>query len=195
MNGILKDTLKLFLITLVSGVCLSFVYEMTKKPIADAELEEKAAAYKDVYPQASGFFEIDGIAQKLSSSADELEAAGISGTQISDILGVSDGGYVLTSSSFNGYGGEIKIAMGVDQNGVITGVTILSMSETPGLGAKCTEESFYGQFTGIKADNVKYSKTGKSASDEIDAISGATKTTQAVTDAVNAGLWFVRSLK
>ena len=44
MNGILKDTLKLFLITLVSGVCLSFVYEMTKKPIADAELEEKAAA-------------------------------------------------------------------------------------------------------------------------------------------------------
>ena len=65
---------------------------------------------------------------------------------------------------------------------------VTQMSETSGLGAKCLDEEFRSQFKGIKADSIRFVKDGKKAPDEIDAISSATVTTTAITDAVNGGL-------
>ena len=79
-------------------------------------------------------------------------------------------------------------SMGILKDGTVNGIKILSISETAGLGMRATEESFYGQFAGRKVENFSYTKTGATADDEIDAISGATITTRAMTNGVNAGL-------
>ena len=76
------------------------------------------------------------------------------------------------------------MAVGVATDGSLTGISVISQSETAGLGAKCAAADFADQFRGIK--------TGKSAPNEIDALSGATITTRAVTAAVNTGLAYAR---
>ena len=101
---------------------------------------------------------------------------------------------MLSITSRNGYGGDITLSAGIADVSRITGVKVTEMSETSGLGAHCQDPEWIGQFTGIDAETVRFTKTGKSASNEIDAISGATVTTTAVTDAVNEGLAFARTL-
>ena len=83
------------------------------------------------------------------------------------------------------------MTVGIDTEGTITGLELLEISETAGLGMKATEKSFREQYVGIKADKVEYVKGGKTAANEIDAISGATITTKALTKAINAGLGFL----
>ena len=102
-------------------------------------------------------------------------------------------GYVMTLIGTEGYGGEIKMSVGVDASGAITGLEVLSMSETAGLGAKCTSEEFRGQFVGINADEITVVKGEAGGDNEIAAISGATVTSNAVTKAVNAGLSFLKA--
>ena len=97
-------------------------------------------------------------------------------------------------TSPNGYGGNITIAMGVTPDGALTGVSIISQSETSGLGAKCKDDKFTSQFAGITGDKVEYTKTQPTADNQIQAISGATVTTSAVVDAVNTGLSYVKAV-
>lgn len=90
-----------------------------------------------------------------------------------------------------GYGGDISFVIGVKHDGVMTGLSVLSHSETAGLGANCTKDEFQSQFAGLKGPEIVYSKTGKSSENEFDAISGATITSKALTGAINAGLSFL----
>ena len=85
------------------------------------------------------------------------------------------------------YGGDITLAVGILFDGTVQGISVISQGETAGLGAVCAEEKFTGQFSGIKGV-VEYVKTGKTEPNQIDAISGATITTKAVTEAVNAAV-------
>ena len=78
------------------------------------------------------------------------------------------------------------------EDGTLNGMSILSISETPGLGMKA-EEVLKPQFEGKKADSYAYTKDGASAADEIDAITSATITTNAVTNGVNAGLYYFQT--
>ena len=78
--------------------------------------------------------------------------------------------------------------------GTVTGVEILSISETAGLGMRAAEEEFKGQFRNKAVDQFAVTKAGASAENEIDAISGATFTSSAVTNGVNAGICFYQSL-
>ena len=94
-------------------------------------------------------------------------------------------GYAVMVSP-NGYGGAVSMAVGVDGDGVVTGVDIISQSETAGLGANCTKEEFKEQFIGKKA-GIGVSKSG-AKENEIDAISSATITSKAVTKGVNAAI-------
>ena len=118
---------------------------------------------------------------------------------INEIMDVKDQsgnhiGYVLTVTDHEGYGGDIQFAMGVKADGTLNGISFLSIGETAGLGMKATQDSFKNQFSGKKVDKFTYTKNGASADDEIDAISGATITTNAVTNGVNAGLYYINSL-
>lgn len=195
MNGktLIKNALILMCITLIAGISLSFVYEITKDPIRAAEQRAREEAYRAVCPAAQTFGEVEDTSAAQALLAEEFP--GISVTEVQKALDGSGNlvGYVLAVVTPEGYGGEISLSMGVDTAGVLTGMTILSMNETPGLGAKCTDAAFSSQFAGISGEVVCV-KDGVDAENEIDAISGATITSTAVTKAVNGGLAFAGAL-
>ena len=92
-------------------------------------------------------------------------------------------GVVVTTVS-SGYGGKIEVMTGIKSNGQVSGVNILSMEETPGLGARGKEDSFLKQYKGMDNSNIAVSKDGG----EINALSGATITSRAITRAVNEAI-------
>ena len=94
----------------------------------------------------------------------------------------ADGGYVVEVTPA-GFGGEIDMVVGVDDNLQVTGVSIISMSETSGLGANASKEGFRSQFAG-QSGSLAVSKDGGT----IDALTGATIPSRAVTRGVNAAL-------
>ncbi len=97
-------------------------------------------------------------------------------------------GVVITTQS-SGYGGKIEVMTGIKSNGEVSGVNILSMEETPGLGAKGKEDSFLKQYKGFDRSNLAVSKDGG----EINALSGATITSRAITKAVNEAIEISKS--
>lgn len=181
-----KNALILCAITLVAGVLLAFVYQLTLTPIQEAQLAAQAAAYVEVYPEANSFGAVDGGDELISSTAQDITDAGYTGASIGNVMTALDGngntiGYVLSATSKNGYGGDLTIAIGVDLTGTITGFKPLEHSETVGFGARCEDDSFRAQFLGL------------TSADEIDGISGATFSTKAIREAVGAGLYFVNN--
>ncbi len=192
-NKFLKNCLALFVITLVAGVSLAFVNEVTKEPIAKAQDKARLEAYEVVYPNAE-FKVMDNSDEILKASSKSLEKENLSQCSVDDVLAVTDKngnliGYVFSATSPSGYGGDIKVAVGVsNKTNKITGFTVLSHSETAGLGAKATEDEFKSQFIGKSANGINYTKNGASNDTEIDALSGATITSNAVCEAVDSAL-------
>lgn len=186
MKKIIRDTLSLAVITIVAGICLAFVHELTLDTIAAAEAEERAASYREVFPAAADFV---GVAEFGIQDYNTMPLPGV--TIGEALIAVDENGErigcVVSSTSANGYGGDIVLSVGINADGVITGMKVTSMSETSGLGSHCTDESFREQFKGISGEVVS-TKSGKTQPNEIDAISGATFTTNAVTEAVNGAL-------
>lgn len=198
MKKIIKDALALTAITVVIGLLLGLVSEVTKEPIARQEEKAKEEACAAVFPEASGFTPLE-LGDVQAQIEEELTAAGCRAQTIDEAAVALDGsgavlGYVITVTSGEGYGGDIQFSMGVAADGTVTGLEFLSISETAGLGMKADTEQFKGQYAGKKTEAFQYSKTGASGEDEIDALSGATVTTNAVTNGVNAGLAAYRVL-
>ena len=196
-SNLFKNTLILVIITLVAVAALAVVNQITKGPIEQAEINQKAEAYKVVYADANEFGEIDGLDKMIKKSTKLFEDNGLSGCTVTEALAVKNSsgdteGYIIASTSPNGYGGEIDVAIGI-KDGKLTGFTVISNSETAGLGSKCAEPDFQNQFKDKAAEVLSYTKTGASSDTEIDAISGATITTNAVTEAVNAAIIFYQS--
>ena len=108
-------------------------------------------------------------------------------------------GYAFTITDSEGYGGDIQFAMGVQNDGTLNGISILSISETAGLGMKATTDDFKNQFKDKNVEKFTYTKTGSTSDDQIDAISGVTITTNAMTNGMNAGLcafrWHVEEVQ
>ena len=189
MNRILKNTLILTAITVVSGLLLGFVYELTKEPIARQEELAKTEAYAEVFPDADSFRELED----LEGAAVYLASTEYSTVEINEVAEACDAsgnvlGHVFNLTTPEGYGGDIQLTVGIRNDKTILGISFLSISETAGLGMNADTEEWKAQFRGIQADEIVYTKTGKSAEGEIDAISSATVTTGAVTGAVNAAL-------
>jgi len=199
LKKIIKDTFILMIITLVSGLLLGMVYEVTKDPIKKQEEEQKIAACQKVFEDAEEFQTIEeqSVDQMMLESLQKAQLEGK--VQIDEVLKAvsKDGntlGAVMQITSKEGYGGDICFMVGIQKDGTVNGISILSISETAGLGMKANTEEFKTQFSGKKVDSFVYTKAGATAENEIDAISGATVTTNAVTDGVNAGLGFFRTL-
>lgn len=197
-SSIIMNTLVLFVVTFIAVLALAVVNQVTKEPIKQAEINARAEVYKVVYPDAQGFGEIENAAELIENSAQMLTEAGYDGCFVNDALSVTDAsgsiaGYVIAATSPNGYGGELQAALGIDKDGNITGFNIVSHSETAGLGSKCAEPDFTSQFAGKPAAVLEYTKSGASADNEIDAISGATISTKAATEAANAAIVFYQS--
>ena len=192
MNKIIKNTIILTVITLVSGLLLGLVYEVTKEPIARTQEAAKRAAWQEVFPDvAEDAFEqidVDG-----DVAAQVIADLGIKGS-IDEVCAVDGGdtGYVITATDGEGYGGDIQVTVGITSDGTVSGISFLSISETAGLGMKATESSFYEQYVGVQTEQFYVTKDGGEG-EPIDAISGATITTRAVTGAVNAALGYFQN--
>lgn len=199
-SSIIKDALVLCLITLVAAVLLGLVNEVTKDRIAEQKAQAKAAAYREVYAAAADISTDNAqVQEKVAAAAELLAAKGFESITI-DEAGVAldeSGtviGYVMTITTKKGYGGALTMTMGYSLDGAITGIAFVTLNETPGFGMKADEPEFKKQFVGKTASLLTYVKDGADAGDEIDAISGATITTKAVTGAVNAGLAFAADM-
>ena len=190
----LKEAGILFAITLIAGLVLGFVYELTKDPIRLQQEKAIQGACRTVFTQAATFEETG----KLPSAAltAELDETGVEIGTIYDALGTSGEhlGYVVETTTSQGYAGNITLYLGVTDQGTINGISILTISETPGLGMRA-EEVLVPQFENVPATIFTYTKNGSTADDEIDAISGATITTKAVVSAVNGAVRVTEELK
>lgn len=181
-----KDGVILFAITLIAGLLLGFFYQITKDPIAKQQELAVQKACAEVFADA------DFEALAYAPSADLQETLAAEGVEIGTVFQALDAqgetaGYVVETTSANGYGGDIVLYVGITKEKSVSGVSILSISETPGLGMKA-EDVLIPQFKNKAATTFTYSKTGAVAPGEIDAISGATVTTKAVVQAVNGAV-------
>lgn len=189
-SAMIKDALILFAITVVAGLLLGVVYDVTKEPIAQQKAKAKQEACANVFAEAKTFetvTDLDGVA--VSNNID--------GVDIDEVMRALDGdetlGYVITVTDHEGYGGDIQFSMGVTLDGTLNGISLLSISETAGLGMKAGDV-LVPQFKNKKVEQFTYTKSGATNDSEIDAISGATITTNAVVNGVNAGLMYFRDV-
>ena len=201
-NTILKDAIILFVIALILSALLGITNEITKDKIAEQKTLRKENAYRAVFPGMDGLSisNTDMLTQLTEASESMLAAADTAavgeGNTINDILEVKDSsgaviGYAVDVTNSKGYGGDIEMAVGVLNDGTITGLSIIQNSETAGLGANCTKDSWREQFAGISYP-VTFTKTGETGENMVDAISSATYTTKAVTWGVNAALYVIQ---
>ena len=169
--GIVKIGLILFVITAAAAGLLAAVNKATA-PIIEANAAKKRdEAMTKVMPEAAEFEELP-LAENEKSSATAIYKAG-------------DAGYVVLCEP-KGYGGAISLVVGVNKDLTVSGIDITSQSETAGLGANCTKDSFKEQFAG-KKEGVSVTKNG-AKDNQIDAISSATITSKTVTKGVNDAL-------
>ena len=199
-NKIIKDALALTLITLVAGVALGGVYEITKDPIAKQEAQAKAEAYEQVFTDAAAFEEVEMDDTLIQTIRDQLDQEGYKAQSIEEVMRAEDQsgetlGYAFTVVTSEGYGGDIQFSMGVQNDGTLNGISILSIGETAALGMNADTPAFKDQFVGKQVEKLQYTKNGATQDDEINAISGATVTTNAMTNGVNAGLCAFRVME
>ena len=168
---VLRLTLTLFLITTVVAGLLGLVNYVTADTIAEQIAQKAENAMRQVL-EADSYEPLDVPEESAVTAA----------------YRAGDRGYVVRVAP-NGFGGAIDMMVGVDVSGAVTGVAIVSQSETASLGANCTREDFRAQFTG-KTGTLSVSKDGG----EIEALTGATVSSRAVTEGVNTALEFVQEV-
>ncbi len=187
ISNIVSVGIKLFLITAISALVLAVVNFVTAPIIAENTAQKQQESMKNVLTQATKF-------ERANMSALALVDLQSAITEVYKGINSDDEivGYAVMVSS-GGYGGEISMVVGVDNDLKVTGVDIISHSETPGLGEKCTAERFRNQFIG-KSIGIEVTKNG-AKDNQIDAITSATITSKGVTSGVNCAITAVELIK
>ncbi len=192
-----KEALVLCGITLAAGLALGCIYELTKGPIAQQNALTEAAAFTEVCPD-SVTFDSEVYADAVEELSNTVLAEGAYGKVTIDKAAAgydasgNISGYVICATSGEGYGGDISIALGLDTQGCVTGISFLTLKETAGFGMNADTPEFKNQYIGVTTDHFVVTKTGAAEDYEIDALSGATISSDAVTNGVNGALYFYR---
>ena len=183
-----KPVIALTVIAALAGVALSGVFSMTKDPIAANELAKKRESFTVVCEDAADFREIDTAKAAIDALNGDTYGGGKFGTTtIDEVLEAVDAngntvGYVFSVTNRNAYNPPIKLALGLKPDGTIIKIAFIELNETPGRGSKADEPAFKDQFN------------GQTDTSGVDTMSGATVTSKAVLNAVNAGLDFFRNV-
>ncbi|RKM63223.1 FMN-binding protein [Butyrivibrio sp. XB500-5] len=193
-KSMIKNALVLFAITLVAGVLLGLVYQVTKDPIALQAKLAQDKANMSVFADAKTFDDVELNADGAASAV-----SGLTGVTIEDVKAAKDAsgatlGYVIRVSS-KGYGDFITYTVGIKNDGNVNGISIISIAETPGLGMNA-EKVIVPQFENKQAQQFSVVKNGQltSPSSQIEAISGATITSKAITNGVNASITYFENV-
>ncbi len=179
VKDILVPTVALLVFCLVATALLAGTNMVTKDKIAQNAVETEKASRMIVLPEGAEFGEVE----TLDSGLTVCEAKNAEG---------KTAGYVFTSGA-KGYGGTVLVMVGIDAEGTVTGIEILSHAETPGLGANATKDSFKERFIG-KSGELTVDKNSNDGQN-VQAITAATITSKAVTSAVNAAIAEFENIK
>ena len=182
-----KPVIALTLIAAIAGVALSGVYSMTKGTIDLQELQKKTAAYKEVCPEAETFELVDA-AEELIAKQDEKASPKINEFYVGKTADGQVAGYAASVTA-KGFGGDVTMALGLTPDGAVRKIAFTELNETAGLGMEADKAPFKDQFTG-RSGELSLIKGTASGEQEISALTGATVTSTAVVNGVNAGLAF-----
>lgn len=205
MNALIKDCIKLVTITVIAGAALGAVYGITKAPIAAQKEKAQMEAYAAVFPEAADFTEVEGFSQEAAAevlASGENPIAGHDDDEITSVVEAVDAsgeslGYIFNVTTAEGYGGDISLTVGIQADGTVNGYSILSIDETAGLGMNAQNEEWASQFADKNVDAFTVVKDGSGANDDakIDAISGATITSEAVAGTMNSCIIYFHTLE
>lgn len=193
-KAVAKAIAAIFVITLIMGGALGLVYNITKEPIEKANKQAVLDAYELVYPSAEKVVAKDEMDyDALNEALHQFSVANVCIDEFAVALNESGEGigYVITATNSKGYGGDIKMMIGIDFNGIIQGISFLELNETVGFGMEAENPEFISQFVGKDVVSFQYTKNGSDKDGVVDALSGATVTTSAVVDSVNTVMTLV----
>ncbi|MGN0335125.1 MAG: FMN-binding protein [Lachnospiraceae bacterium] len=169
---------------------------MTKDDIKAQKEAANAASYKEVCAMAESFSH-DPILDDIIDDMDgEVYGTEFGKAYIDQVVIGMDAsgeivGYVIGATSGDGFDGNITMSVGFDKEGTVLGIAFTEISETAGMGMLCTEDEFKDQFAGVQTDRFILNKAGGSVvENEIDSVSGASVSSGAVVNAVNAAIDF-----
>lgn len=169
IKNIIKIGINLMIVSMIGGAILAATNFVTTPKIEEVEKEAKLKAMQTVLPAAIEFKEFkekEGFFEGLDLDSNLV-------------------GYVISCLAV-GYGGGFWVMVGIDKEFKVIEISILTHKETPGLGDKIEKESFKGQFRNKGSENLEIVKMP--TKDKIQAITGATLSSKAVTEAVRKGL-------
>ena len=184
-SGMASLVIVLAVICLVSAAILGLVNKVTVGPI-------QANTEKTVQESLRTVMPIDGdyedVTDQYSGDPVTVDVTGVS-VPVKAVYKAAEEGYVVETMSPNGFGGALDMMAGVDSEGNVTGIAIISHAETSGLGSKSTDPEWQAQFKGVNG-TIGVTKDGY----QINAITGSTITSRAVCDGVNAAIAVVETL-
>ncbi len=178
-----KAAVALCAIGLVAGLALSGVYTLTKDTIYEQQLAASAASYREVLPDAQDFVPDENLDAAIAALNGEPYGENFGRSIINKAIAGRDAsgatvGYVFSVTSKDGFEGDITFSLGLTCGGTVTGISFTELNETPGKGSLCGEPAFTGQFKGV------------SDASQVNAISGATVSSDAILNAAAAALDF-----
>ncbi len=195
----LGPAVSLFVITILAGVGLAGVFNMTRGTIEEQELKAKLASYGTVLTEAETFEYDESLNTAVAELGGKVYGTDFGRSYINEIAVGKNAagetvGHVVSVTSADGFDGNITLSLGVGTDGVIRGIEFTELAETAGMGMRCAEPEFKDQFAGVSVEQFVLNKAGGSTEDyEIDSVSGASVSSGAVVNAVNAALDFIHA--
>ena len=194
--GIPKPAMILCVITLIAGVALSGVYALTKDAIEEQKLIAEAESYRAVCPEAEEFSSDETLDEIVKALGESVYGTDFGKVHINKAIVGKNAtgetvGYVIRVTTRDGFDGDISMSVGFGLDGTVLGVEFTEINETAGMGMLCAEPEFKDQFKGTLVDRFILNKAGGStAPEEIDSVSGASISSGAIVNAVNAAMDF-----
>jgi electron transport complex protein RnfG len=168
-NEMIKPTLVLLAICMVVTAALAYTFQLTAPIIEAINMKNANIARGEVLPQGQGAF------SKVDAQLPE---------NVSELYKANNGAGVVFTALDKGFGGQLTVMVGIDSQGAVTGVKVTQHTETPGLGTKAMTTNYLSQYQGKKAI-TRTNETGKT---QIDAITGATLSSNGIFRATNTAL-------
>ena len=198
LKRIPKPVIALTLIAAISGLALSGVFTVTRDSIEANERANKTKSYRIVCEAAEDFETIDAAEAAIAEQGDSYAGGKFGSTKIDEAYRAVDAnnatvGYVFAVTSNDGYKSPLKIAVGITPDGTVNRIAFIESHETPGKGSLWDEDPAYrDQFNGRAVD--AFVLGGDKSTNGVDAVSGSTRTSEAVVNSVNASLDFFRNV-
>ena len=192
-----KAAVVLTAVTLLSGIALGGVNYLTRDTIEAQKLAANAQAYQAVLSSAESFSVSDAAEDFVKEYGSEVYGNGKYGKVYirEGVEGLDASGnvigYAVSVTTGDGFDGNITLTVGLSADGTVNGISFTELNETAGMGMRVDEDEWKAQFAGVKVDSFTLNKAGGStAENEIDSVSGASTTSGAVVNAVNAAIDF-----